>query len=195
MSEIPDSVVKVRGKPNMHATDIEERRVESPTTEYAQFRHEVTTGVRDPGMVRVQVNLRELMGGFCRFNGNEAQEKTASRFKALYESSQLGGAKAIDPSKEPVDGGGINPEAIFEIGADARRSYQAVATLLGRVDLRRLEFVIIGEKGPTPYAKWRGFGTDGRACARAKVEVRAIVDKVAVHWKYGVRDEPEGGAA
>lgn len=136
------------------------------------------------GMEQRQVDQRTLLGGFCRFNGTEEQNKAIARFKTLYEQAQLGGAKAMDPSKEPVDGGGINPESVLEIGADARRDLIRVQLLLGPVDYRRVEYVAILERGPTPYAKWRGFGADGRACSKAKVEVRRIADTLAVHWGY-----------
>lgn len=164
--------------------DIRNERVDNPHTTYAQFLHELREGKPDAGAVFVPRNMRTLLGGFCRFYGNQAQNEAAARFKSLYERAQLGGARAVDPAIEPVDGGGINPEAIFETGADARRAYDAIVpNALNRVELRRLEFVVIGEWGPTPYARWRGFGIDGRGVSRAKVEVRDIVDKLAVHWR------------
>jgi hypothetical protein len=170
------------------AGDIVTRRVDNPLSTWAEFLHQLDKATPYAGKVEVLVNSRTILGGFNRFHGTEAQQMACARFKSLYERSQLGGARAVDPSLEPVDGGWTNPEAVFESGASARKELIAVQDLLGPVDYARIEFVVIRERGPTPYAKWRGFGIDGRACARAKVEVREIVDRLAVHWKYQGRD-------
>lgn len=167
--------------------DIREERVDSPLLTWAQFLHELEQGKPNAGKQIVSMNMRTVLGGFCRFHGTEAQQKACAKLKSLYERSQVGGAKAVDPSLEPVDGGGINPEANIEIGADARREYNAVRALLGRQDLDRIEFVVIRERGPTPYAKWRGFGDGGRGVSRGMVEVREIADRLAEHWQLQTR--------
>jgi hypothetical protein len=168
----------------MLMADIVTKRLDNPLSSWSQFLWELDSGVRHAGKIEVLVNTRVLLGGFCRFHGTEAQQMACARFKSLYERAQLGGARAVDPSLEPVDGGWTNPEAVFESGASARKELIAVQDLLGPIDYARIEFVVIRERGPTPYAKWRGFGIDGRACAKAKVEVRGIVDRLAVHWRY-----------
>lgn len=160
---------------------IVERIVDNPHTTYAQFRAELEQGVPDAGVRRANVNLTTLMGGFHRFYGTEAQQRACSRYRALWEASQVGGARAVDPSREPVDGGWANPELVFEIGADARTQYAALVEYLGRTLVARLHFVVVGEWGPTPYAKWR-YGVrqpNHRHVADAKVEVRQIADLVA----------------
>lgn len=167
--------------------DIEERRVDSPLLTWAQFLFELEQGKPNAGKQIASVNMRTVLGGFCRFHGTEAQQKACARLKSLYERSQVGGAKAVDPSVEPVDGGGINPEANIEIGADARREYNAVRALLGWQNLERIEFVVIRERGPTPYAKWRGFGDGGRGVSKGMVEVREIADRLAEHWQFQSR--------
>jgi hypothetical protein len=163
---------------------IVEEFVDNPLLTFSEFLHQLDRPQSSSLRNRVQVNKNTILGGFCRFHGTEAQQMACARFKSLYERAQLGGARAVDPSLEPVDGGWTNPEAVFESGASARKELIAVQDLLGPVDYARIEFVVIRERGPTPYAKWRGFGIDGRACAKAKVEVREIVDRLAVHWRY-----------
>jgi hypothetical protein len=165
--------------------DIRETWVDSPQTSWAQYLHELDSGTPHAGRQRAMVDRRALMGGFCRFHGNEAQEQAAARFKSIHERSQLGGAKAVDPSRETVDGGGVNPESVIEIGADARRLYNQIFTAIGRQDMMRLEFVVVGDKGPTAYARWR-YRTpqpDGRTVGQGSVEVRGIVERVAVLLK------------
>lgn len=169
------------------AMDIEERRIDRPLITWAEFLVELAANKPHAGKEIASVNLRTVLGGFCRFHGTEAQQKACARLKSLYERSQVGGAKAVDPSLEPVDGGGINPEANIEIGADARKEYMAVRSLLGRQDMTRIEFVVIAEHGPTRYAQWRGFEDNGRGRGKASVEVRAIADRLAEHWAFQTR--------
>lgn len=165
--------------------DIAERWVQDPSMSDAEYLHQRATRPDKPniGKTLASVNLRSLMGGFCRFHGTEAQQAAASRYKALYERAQLGGGKALDPSIEPVDGGGHNPEAVFEIGADARRQLLAAHELLGPVNRRLWEYVVIGEHGPTAYARWRyGANPDGREIGRGQREIRSIADRLAELW-------------
>lgn len=164
-------------------------RVDNPLTTYAQTIYEMERGYVSPGKIVVQKNLTTTLGGFARFHGNEAQNEAVKQFRSLYERAQLGGAKAVDPSKEPVDGGWINPEAIFEIGADARRSWAELSSYLGRVDTQRMHFVVVLERGPTAYARWRfnDHSRDGGLIAKGQVEIRRIADSIAVWAKLQSR--------
>jgi hypothetical protein len=160
---------------------IVEARIPSPLTSWAQFLHEIEQGIPDPGLQKAQVNRTTLLGGFARFHGTESQNEAVARFKKLWEASQIGGARAIDPSVEPVDGGWLNPEATFDIGVDARIEYTELVEYLKRVDTQRLHFVVIGGWGPTSYAKWRYSVRvpNARHVQQGQVEVRRIADKVA----------------
>lgn len=171
--------------------DIREAWVPAPLQTWAGFLHQLETNAPNPGRERAMVDRRTLMGGFCRFHGTEAQEQAAARFKAIFERAQVGGAKAVDPSREPVDGGGINPESVIEIGADARRAYNQIHAKLGLQVMRCLEFVVIGDHGPTAYARWRHRNPrpDGRLVGQASVEMRGIVEDVAVLLKLQNRKE------
>lgn len=116
------------------------------------------------------------------------QNEAVHRFKTAYERAQIGGARAVDPGNEPVDGGWSNPEAVFERGVDDRR---LLLGLQDRLDglrwaplaYRKLEFVVIQERGPTPFAKhfYRLAKPNNQAVSKAMAEVRAIVDVVAKH--------------
>ena len=160
---------------------IVERIIDNPLTTYAQFKADLEAGKMDAGVQRANVNMVTLIGGFVRFYGNEAEQRASARYRSLWEGSQLGGARAVDPSREPVDGGWANPEAVFEIGADARDQYDTLKRGLGLMDTKRLHFVVVGEWGPTPYAKWR-YGVrqpNAKAVSMAKVEVRGIAARAA----------------
>jgi hypothetical protein len=169
------------------ADDIVEQRVDNPLVSYAQFLHEIETSAPYAGKIIASVNLRTVLGGFCRFHGTEAQQKAIARYKALFERAQLGGSKAIDPSLEAVDGGAQNPEAIFEIGADARKALSEADAMFDRINLKRLRFVVVGENGPTAYARHFLGAFDGRAIGRAQVEVRGYADRLAVLWGFQTR--------
>lgn len=164
--------------------DMKRELVDNPLTTYAQTLHDEQEGERHPGKIWVDRNMATIIGGFVRFYGTPLQNETVKRFKDIYETAQVGGGRACDPSVEPVDGGGVNPEAVAAVGADARLALGRVRTHLGRVDFQRLEMVAIGGKGPTPYAVWRtGIRKpNARTISQAKVEVRIIVLKLALFW-------------
>lgn len=162
--------------------DIQEAFVPAALQTWAGFLHQLDIKAPHPGRERAMVNRTTLMGGACRFHCTPSQEEAAARFKAIYDRSQVGGAKAVDPSREAVDGGGINPESVIEIGADARAAYNRLFAALGPGKMRCLEYVVIGENGPTAYARWRYRNTkpDGRTVAQGSVEVRGILEEVAI---------------
>jgi hypothetical protein len=168
---------------------VADRRVENPHTTYAQFRADVMAGKGDAGVQRTQVNLVTAMGGFVRFYGTEAQCRAVAAYRAIFEAAQLGGARAVDPGREPVDGGGANPEAVFINGADARKKLSAIDDFLKSTDVKRLRFVVIGEWGPTPYAKWRyGVRTpNSKHVSDAKAEIRRIADRLAAFLNLTAR--------
>lgn len=159
---------------------------DNPLATWSQFLHEMDTKAANAGKITVQRNLTTLCGGFALFRGDKAQRQAAARFKSLYEQSQIGGARAVDPSIEPVDGGGVNPELAFERGADARRAFIAMQEHLGRVDFRRVEFVVIRDNGPTAYARFRTGQqpNHGRITAKYQVEMRGIMDRLAKLWGF-----------
>lgn len=164
------------------------RRIADPSISWSQFLEDLKSRKLYAGQQSATVNLTTLLGGFAKFGGNEAQIKAAARFRSLHDRAQLGGSKAIDPGIEAVDGGAANPEAIFEIGADARRALLRLQAHLTKPEYARMEYVIIGDNGPTAYARqWLGQRCpDGKAIKAGKAEVCAIVDKMARHFGYAI---------
>lgn len=126
-------------------------------------------------------NMRTLLGGFYRFRGTASQNEAAKRFKALVEASQIGQGKALDPAKEAVDGGGIDPEIVFVKGSGARRTLKQLYEVLGKVDYNRAHYVVVQERGPTAYARYRcgNKRPSGPQMARCQRELRQIVDRIA----------------
>lgn len=163
-------------------TDIREVWIDAPLKTWAQILHEMDEGVPQAGRERAMVNRRTLMGGFCRFHGTQAQEEAMRQFKALYERSLVGGAKAVDPSREVVDGGGINPHLTAMTGAAARARFGALRAHLTEPVFKCVEFVVMGDHGPTSYARWRYRERvpGGSLVGKGSVEMRAFADRVAV---------------
>lgn len=187
---------KMSGKTAISDDDIVDRWHPDPMMTDAEFIHQRALATektaidgrarKNVGKVLAKTNLRTLMGGFCRFRGTEAQERAAARYRSLSEAATIGGAKAVDLSVEPVDGRGANREPM-EIGADARAALLAAQKMLGRHDLLRWEYVVIGDHFPTAYALRWFHRCNGRAVEDAKDEVRKIADRLAVHWKLQSR--------
>ena len=162
--------------------DIREVWIDAPLKTWAQILHEMDEGVPQAGREKAMVNRRTLMGGFCRFHGTTSQEEAMRQFKALYERSLVGGAKAVDPSREVVDGGGINPHLTALSGAAARARFGALRAHLTEPVFKCVEFVVMGDHGPTAYARWRyrEKAPDGRTVGKGSVEMRAFAERVAV---------------
>ena len=159
--------------------------VDNPHASYAQTVHDEEQGIERPGKITVPVNLRTTLGGFAKFRGTALQNETVKRFRSVFEASQVGGARACDPSVEPVDGGGVRADSVYMIGADARATYSAAKRALGQDDIKRLEYVAIGENGPTSYTRWRSGNKrpNARLVSKFTLELRIIVLKLAHHWK------------
>lgn len=62
---------------------------------------------------------------------DEAQFHAGRRMQSLYEKASIG-VKAIDPTNEPVDGGGAIPEALTETISDAVKEIAEIEKVLGR---------------------------------------------------------------
>lgn len=170
---------------------IETKRVDSPDMGYAQYMAELATvGPARAGKIDVRVNMRSVMGGFAKFDGTEAQQQAASRFRSLWDRGQVGGARAVDTSRETVDGGYLNPEGNIISGEDARREYRRITTGLGTVDTERFEQVVNWDLSPTAYAKWRYEATskpNERRIGNGITEIRGIADRVAEMMKLQSR--------
>lgn len=162
---------------------IERKLIDNPGTEYAQWRAELATGGDRAGKTEVARNMRTLMGGFYAFRGSEAEQRAATVLRNTWERAIVGGSRAVDPSVEPVDGGYRNPEAVFEQGVDARALKLRIEAHLGHSDTSRLSYVVMGDHGPTAYAKWR-YGVmnrpDGRTVSAGAKEIIAIAARLAV---------------
>lgn len=93
--------------------------------------------------VAVRVNLAEHPAELLRARGliDEPLYVAASKFRAAYEAAGIGGVRAIDPTREAVDGGGacsveIDAQAYDRLNFYARRlgpiCYPLIAAVMGQ---------------------------------------------------------------
>ena len=96
--------------------------------------------------LRARVNLAEhpldMMRGRKRKNGeqylSEAHYRAGTRFRALYECAQIGGARGIDPAKVKVDGGRAGDPLGVSV-AEAHRELGRLYGWLGEAGSRIVE--------------------------------------------------------
>jgi len=92
--------------------------------------------VKDPydgGRLIVARSLRDdpLARLHDRHHIDDAQYAAGRAWQALYEAAEIGGARAIDPTREPVDGGGRIPEPITDRQRHAVRELGRLGRALG----------------------------------------------------------------
>lgn len=123
----------------------------------------------------------------------DARLAAARRWQALYERAEIGGARAIDPAKEPVDGGRfVEPDA--DSGISARDQLRALRPKLGMIEFtgssqritgERLLIWVLGEK-KTLGKVAEMIGIDRRHL-RLGHDLVATLDKAALGLKITMR--------
>lgn len=93
--------------------------------------------VEDPyergGKIETTASLRDDILRHLRVRDeiDEAQFQAGRRYERYVEQSQIGSVKAMDPTKEPVDGGGAFPEAVNDRVSQAVDQLSGAAGVLG----------------------------------------------------------------
>lgn len=85
-----------------------------------------------------------LAGLYARSQIDDAQLAAGRKWQAYYESGQVGSIRAIDPTKEAVDGGRI-PEPITDHQIKALRKLDEAHKWLGN-DSYGIVFTVLGER-------------------------------------------------
>ena len=84
-----------------------------------------------PLSVRKNICESPVEKWFAKGTIDGGQYAAANKFRSLWETSKLGGAKAFDYEKEKVDGGTMS-DPISDRSMDARRSLKEAKTYLGQ---------------------------------------------------------------
>lgn len=87
----------------------------------------------DAGRLVVSRSLRDdpLARLHARHHIDDAQYAAGRAWQAFYEAAEIGGARAIDPTREPVDGGGRVPDPITDRQQHAVRELSRLGRALG----------------------------------------------------------------
>lgn len=166
------------------------RKKRAPETHLVSVKHENPNWSRDhdgaianPKYIQTLVNPREsaITALAARNAIDEAQNKAAERFRAAYEMLGGAGAKAIDYSREPVDGGRYSdPISLRHLQAqrDLSSAQKALKEAHGEYSYR-LVLYVAGEGHSihdlTETRRQRDTMTDN---------LRAYLDVLAILWGY-----------
>lgn len=93
-----------------------------------------TSAKKQADMVTAQVNIRESSIAQMRARDqiDEAQTVAADRFRAVFERAGLAGVKAMDTTRERVDGGRMHGN-LSDTRLDAARELSVLARELGKI--------------------------------------------------------------
>ncbi|GHA13479.1 hypothetical protein GCM10007989_05100 [Devosia pacifica] len=128
------------------------------------------------------MNLTLLVGGLARVrNKTELQTAAAIRYSNLHDRSQIGGARAVDYSKERVDTSGPKQDALSASQDDARAELAGARKVLGVHHASIVDAVVIGGESIRTVAKRLGNGQSGSG--RRKAEA-ALLDALDVLVDY-----------
>lgn len=140
---------RVKLEPEVWLTSV---KIENP--EHA-FQHDEKLG--NPKFIHAPFNMREspVTWMLKQKTIDEAQAKAASRFRSLYEAAGGAGVKALNYTKEPVDGGGF-PDVLTDRKHRAGLELAEVQNFLGRAGFGLVEQICgqciwIKDIEPTKY--------------------------------------------
>lgn len=96
---------------------------------------------------------------FVRRQIDQAQRDAGAAYRRDLELAEFGGAKAIDPTKEAVDGGGLIPEPFSESRSEATQRLVKAGQRMGLLQESIVRAVISGNLFPGQVAVRRGFSS------------------------------------
>lgn len=162
---------------------VHHRMVQDPAVSDAEYFHQ-RQSKSGPyvGKVAVAMNMVEYVGGLCRLSGtSETQIMAAAKYRMIYDRAQIGGARAIDYSAVKVDSSGPRDDLLAGKVADNLEAYKSAVRHIGMIASAMVERVICHDHPLTN----RGMGA--RARARARDDLFAALDDLAVHFQLVTR--------
>jgi len=141
----------------------------------------------NPKRITVPVNKRHDVIMFLRSKKviDEAQFRAGMKFRALLERAGARGARAMDYTREHVDGGSAWPDTDVR-AIDAANQLAALYNVIGKTDYPLLEQLIITNSSIADVAKlWDTKGRDLAFMRRyLSRRVRDALDLAAKHWGF-----------
>lgn len=123
---------------------------------------------------------------FMRRQIDEAQRDAGNAYRRDLELAEFGGARAIDPTKEAVDGGGLLPEPFSEARSAATMRLVKAGQKMGLLQESIVRAVIEGNLFPGQVAIARGF-TAKRVQDHYAWMFRQALDVLAVFYRLASR--------
>lgn len=137
--------------------------------------------------LQVLVSLRDdpLAGMYSRGQIDDAQLAGGRKWQRHYEEAEIGGIRAIDPTKEAVDGGRI-PEPITDRQIIAFRELTRADKELGQEGRALIRDILGGRMSVSQAAVRRGL-TRQREIDYVGYRFRECLDTLAVLWNFAGR--------
>jgi hypothetical protein len=144
----------------------------------ARLTRRVVSDPYDGTPITVTASLRDDPLGrlHARHQIAEHHYRAALELRELFEAAEIGGVKACDFTKEPVDGGNYIREPYSDRNRRAADNIAAVRNKLGRDDFVLLKLVLADRMFLSQIAEHRGWGT--RSAAR---RFKAALESLALH--------------
>ena len=113
---------------------------------------------------------------------DDAQLEAGRKYERYAEQSQIGSVKAMDPTKEPVDGGGGIRDAITDRQIAAVRELSEADRVLGRRPAMVMRAVLVDKKRFREIA-----GAKEGDIAHVRLTFKEGLEELAVFWCFAGR--------
>ena len=154
-----------------------------PSQSDAEYYHRLNSSKPNQGQAQVAINMRELIGGYCRYkNRTPARDMAAAKFKALIEACQIANLRAVDMERPIVDTS-MTPASInMEYGEQARAEYKTLFNALDRGAMTLLHRVIVEDRSQRDLVNVYNLGKGSYARAKLSKMVHGAVDDLAGYY-------------
>lgn len=119
----------------------------------------------------------------CRKQITKWQFEAGRAWQRLYREAEITPVQAMDPTKEPVDGGGNVMLGVADRKLDAVERKNALTAKLRAQDVRLLDFVLIAGMGVREYAHATGWNT-ARHVKAVGLQFRQALELLAREFGY-----------
>lgn len=116
---------------------------------------------------------------------DKAQYRAGRRMQGLYERASVGAVQAMDPMKEPVDGGGGLRDPLTDQVVEAASEIRVIEAVLGRegASLAR-DFLCSGHNVKTLAISRGVCEEDQRAMSSVGYRIREILETLAIEFGF-----------